>query len=251
MALVYAGIIPNHPSLISDAQANEPNTSTGKALQLAEGELYFAKPDTLVLLTQYGIVVPERENINAAPQPSCSDMSETRTQWKTDLELVSMLQHKMHSTAPELRATVVAEEHIVQECATPLCLLLHHLQDAQIVVIATGAGSAAEHRSFGNFLQHEVTRSNKRIGVVATGHLTASGNHNRAFDEVVLQSLRSQSFDDILDCRQQLIQQSATDLYGPLAVLLGVLDPYAARAEVLSYEQIFDQSQLVVQFQLG
>lgn len=258
MSLVFAAAIPNTPEftqeLLPDFDAK--NSATVQALREIEGECYFMKPDTVIVLTEHDSAIPELISANidstleSAWYSSMEQPSPLNHTFHTDIGFVTRVKEVADISDENIPFTIHAERTLSAELSAPLAFILQHLTAAQVITISTAAGlSLQEHYQFGQFLHHEIQQTNKRIAVFATGRLgSTSDSHAQTLDTVLQTAIREQDPNKMLKMNADVIEQSATDMMRPLATVLGVIDKTNTRCEMLSYEKRHGHGQAVINF---
>ncbi|HLD21713.1 MAG TPA: hypothetical protein VJB65_02335 [Patescibacteria group bacterium] len=264
MPLVFAAVVPNHPQLAMDCltTGTDHSSQTCNALQELEGELYFMKPDTIIVLTSYGSQISDLFNINIANPISStlkmhkSDVTAKKYSFFSDVEFAAHLKEAVDIQSNHLPVTVVAESIVQAEIAAPIRLLLNHLPNTRVIVISTAHLPVQKHSEFGNFLRQEILQTNKRVAIIAAGHLSEYRSTNtttheqQAFDTVCINALKMKQPEQILKINIHILDNSHTDVFAPLVVLLGAIHKLHTEPDVLSYEQLYHQGQLVTNFVL-
>jgi len=250
MSLIFAGVVPNHPQLADSLVMDAPESRTVEAIKELEGELYFMKPDTIVLLTAYGAQVPAAANINIANTLTGSHA----VSFQTDVAFAAHLKEQLDVKQKKLPITIMAESLISDEVECPLRFLFNHLQNTKVIVIATACLTKDDHFAVGDFLRREALQTNKRIAFIATGHLSSVGGNEQlthdqqTLDSLVLSFLREKQPEKILSINQEVCSVSGSDLLEPMSTLLGVVHNINVHPEIVSYEKLFNQGQLVLNF---
>ena len=250
MSLTFVAVIPNHPKLADSLTQPKPESRTAEAIKELEGELYFMKPDTIVLLTSYGAQVPAAANINLA---STLNGSHGAT-FQTDVAFAAHLKEQLDIKQKKLPITIIAEPTIPDEVECPLRFLLNHLKETKVVMISSACLTKEEHFSAGDFLRREALETNKRIAFIATGHLSSVSSdpekmhYQQSLDQMFLSFVREKQPQKLLNINEEVCNASGSDLLEPMSMLLGVIDKINVNPEIISYEQLYDQGQLVLNF---
>lgn len=250
MSLIFAAVIPNHPKLADSLTLPKPESRTAEAMKELEGELYFMKPDTIVLLTSYGAQVPAAANINLANTISGAH----GTSFQTDVAFAAHLKEELDVKQKKLPITIIAEPRIVDEVECPLRFLLNHLKDTKIVMISTACLTKEDHFLAGDFLRREALETNKRIAFIASGHLSSVSSdpekthYQQSLDQMFLSFVREKKPEKLLNINEEVCNASGADLLEPMSTLIGVIHKINVNPEIVSYEQIYDQGQLVLNF---
>ena len=267
MSLVFTAIMPNDSHFIEESlqakqNGNKPS-QTFQAIKELEGEFYIMKPDTVIILTEYMTQIPELVNTNISnvlevqwpKNIQQSLQNDSKTTFSGDVEFAAHLKGVVDKNDREVLMTIIAEKKIPPKIATPITLLLDHLPETKTVVISTGDLSFEEHFAFGSFLRQEILQTNKRVAVIAAGHLTKNGKWNEqdehdqeSLDSLCLKYLKEKHPEKIAQIDKSAYEASGSDLLNPLSILLGVVDHLNIKIEVLSYEQLHNSGQLVSNF---
>lgn len=248
MPIIFAAVIPNHPLLKTDAaNSSQTPSKTHEALKEMEGELYFMKPDTILLLTAYGSEIPETINVNIESKVSIGAEKTVRTDMELSSRLQMMVSNKIQNN---IRMAMVAKKNVDEHIATPLSLLLEHLPDTKVVILSTGNSNPEEHFKFGEFLRHEALESNKRIAIIAAGCIedASSDQHSPVLTPLFLEAIKNAKREELLQVKPDVLQASHSDLFQPLAVLLGAIHHVNVRPNIMSSETLYQQDQAVINF---
>lgn len=259
MSLVFAAVIPNTPELALEMlQSNADEASkTYRSIKEVEGECYFMKPDTLVLLTEHGSQIPELINTNISNTLTGSwpenliELQQMQKSFSGDLEFAAHLKEVIDVNKTEIPMTIVAESKLPPEVTAPLTMLLEHLPNTKVVQMTTAKISFRYHYDFGEFLRHESLKTNKRVAIIATGTLTKDSSltpQAQSLDTLCLNFFKEQHPEKIININPEVYEASGSDLLNPLALLLGVLNKLSVNTEVHSYEKIYGSGHIVANF---
>jgi aromatic ring-opening dioxygenase LigB subunit len=259
MSLVFAATVP-------DSTLTSTDPTVGSALRDVAGELYCAKPDTVIFITQHDVVVPEVINVNIANPLKWKDAAGSDHLLRTDIECVALIKEHIHNHpafeyAKKRILTVIAQTEPSIDAIAPLEVLLRHLPETKVVLIsATPECSMDDHIQFGTLLRHVIVDSNKRIAVIVSGAVSSHGTNGmpsseitaaKTVDSLVMNFLTQNHPDKIVQINQAIQTASHSTLLRPLAVLLGIIDGSRYTSTVLSFTQEGQASQLVAEFEVG
>ena len=205
------------------------------------------KPDTILLLTEHGSVVPEAINVNIESPILADGFKNGLT---VDVGFITQLKNVINATAQSNLVTVVAESTIPQEIITPLSLLLKHLPETRVVIFSMANFSLVKHQEFGEILRQLCLETNKRMAVIASGHLAKNSTKENALDTLCLNFLKNKELEKILHINTEVIEKSKSDLMRPLATLIGTIAKMNLEPKILSYEHLDNENQLVANFTL-
>lgn len=263
MSLIFAATIPNSPELTEELLTayDKPQSKTVAALQELEGECYFMKPDTVILLSEHDCVIDELISANiettleSAWYDSMQNPGDLNHVFHTDIEFVTRIKEEADVSETDVPFTIHAQRKLSPEISTPLLFMTRHMPGVQVITMSTSCKmTMQQHYEFGQFLHHEIQKTNKRIAVFATGHLATTiqkpAARGLALDVLVQTALREQDPRRVLKINPDVATQSNSDVLHPFAALLGVVDKTNIRCELLSYEQLHGHGQAVINFVL-
>lgn len=242
MSLIFAGCIPNHPHCVKESMHPDPahRSATLDAITELEGELYFMKPDTVVILTQHQVVVPDVINMHI--NPSFTHELFFGATIKTDALFTSELKGSPEVQSHSLPLTIVAEPQLDDRIASTIGLLFRHISEhAKVVVISLPKLPTDTLKLFGEFLKREIMRSESRIALIGSGHLSVHTLEHPAeaqsFDHLVQTFFEAKQFDQILAMNPEIVAASNTDMFSVLTVFFSCLKETNILPKVFSYEQ--------------
>lgn len=261
--LVFAGIVPNSPLLFQSINRDRLDevTKTLEGLRELSDDLYAAKPDTIILLSDSEVMYPDAFSLNVA-DPYTTDLSAVgdlgyHKKYHPDFSFVDALQR--YSRKNSLPITLSTFPTLTSASAIPLHFLTEHLPSVRIVLLSPCALDPKTHFSLGNALKHLILDSSKRIAVIAaadTSHaLTkdapeAFHEDSLVFEEKLLDILRTKNTAGLLQLDVGLIERAKDTSYREIAMLFGVIDGMGATPSILSYEKPFGVGYLVANFSL-
>lgn len=260
MPLIFSAVVPNSPQLALELLQpdDDPKTKTFETFKELEGELYFMKPDTLIVLTAHGTQVPELINMNISTTVTCEcppeyqQLEQLKKDYACDVEFAARLKGVVDTQEHEVPLTIIAEPTVPVEVMTPLTFLMDHLTETRVIVMSTANFSIEEHYLFGEFLEEHILQTNKRVAIVASGHLSSNAERANAeketFDQLCLQCLKENKREEILRLNNHILEKTDADITIPLSVLLGTISKVNVDPEVMSYEQLHGFGQLIGNF---
>lgn len=260
MSVVFSAIASHSPLLIP--QIGKENIvkcqQTVAAYQKLADSLKQADPDTIVVFSPHGLVLPEAFSVNMSAEfeinfAEFGDWSD-KLKISGDLELASRLKQALEAKA-QLQA--MSESVLDSGSAVPLFLLAKACPQAKILPLYPAQLSLAEHFNFGQLLRKELANSSKKIAIIASADLShcltrqaPAGYSPKAkkFDKKVLKALEDNQSQEILNLDPQLIEEVNESGLRPMVMLLGVLSETNKTAKLLSYEYPFGVGCLVVNY---
>lgn len=258
MSLVFAAFTP-HPPLSIPAighDAAHKLKQTAAALAQLEQDLYAAKPDTIVIISPHGPVLTDSFVINLANSYT-TDLSEfgdlkTKLEFKPNIRFVEDFRSHLKG---ELPVTVTSESQLDYGAAVPLYHLTQHLPPFTIVPISYSLLDYATHIQFGQSLKEQISTTNQRVAVIASGDLShrLTKDSPAGFDPAgaeldakITDAVRGRSIQDLLQLDRNLIEHGAECGLRSLFILHGILSETNYQPQVLSYEGPFGVGYLTV-----
>lgn len=261
--LVFAAITPHPPILIPSIGKDNLNqiTKTKEAMEtLAEG-LYIAQPETIIVISPHGLVNPEffTIQVNDSYHGDFKNFGDLDTKFKFDSDLSFINKIKIRAETPDLPIALIGEPSLDHGTLVPLYYLAQNLAQVKIVPIAYSLLGYQEHFDFGKYLKDVITRSNKRIALIASGDLShcltreAPAEYSikgEVFDKKLISILEKLDYDQLLNFDQELASEAQECGLRSFMILAGALSKLNCEPKVLSYEYPFGVGYLVMNFKI-
>lgn len=259
--IIFSAIAPHSPLLLPTiGKENQKKLKkTLAAYKTLENELYTARPDTIVILSPHGNILPDAFSLLIAPH-YVTDLKEfgdltTSLKVKADMRTIESLRQlqKTHAHAP---LTGNTEEFLDYGATVPLSLLVPRLPDVSIVPIGVSGLPLAAHVEIGRVIGDILQQSKCRIAIVASADLAhtltdaAPGGFSpdgKRFDQAIVHAFRKDDREKILKLEPMVETVKSCGLR-PIAMLFGILDEIHCTPTILSYEGPFGVGHLVVRF---
>ncbi|RJR32162.1 AmmeMemoRadiSam system protein B [Candidatus Parcubacteria bacterium] len=264
MSLVFAAITPHPPILIPSVGQNNLKkiNQTRKAMQDLSGEFYAARPDTAVIISPHGDVFNDAFTVNIAADFEANfeqfgDFS-TKLKFSADFEFIQQLRIKTEATN-DYPLTMVSNSRLDHGVAVPLFYLTQRSK-MKIVPLGYSFLNLKKHFDFGRYLHKIISKSEKRIAVIASGDLSHCLSHEapggfaeegKIFDKNLIDFIESKDTENILNFDEKFVAAAGECGLRSFAILLGILDDVGYKPEVLSYEGPFGVGYLVANFRIG
>lgn len=262
--IVFSAVVPHSPLLIPSIGKDNLKKldATKKALETLEKSFISARPETIVVISSHGPVLPDAFSINLNSTYACT-MEEfgdfgTKLDCRSDFMLIDHIQRKLR--ASNLSFILVSEEKLDYGVVVPLSYLTPRLPKFSIIPITPSSLPLLEHRRFGLELKEELTSSSKRIAVLASADLahTLSKNapggyspHGKTFDEKILELLKTRANEEFEKIPKDIVAGAKSCGLAPLAILAGIMGQMSYEPEILSYEAPFGIGHVVANFKLS
>lgn len=262
--LVFAAFTPNSPLLIPEINKDRLSAveKTRGSLQELADELYVAKPDTIVIITDHPTRYSDAFCLSLS-DPFKFDLKEfghlsfDRT-FRPDIMLIDRLQRSLRKAGQAI--TMSSDEALHYASAIPLSILASMLPKVNIVPIGYSELDAKAHFAFGQAIKDAVMASDKRVAVIAAGDMA----HTLAldgpaplhpagaeYDAKIQELIATKNSAGLLTIDEDIVRDAQQLSYRPLLILFGLLDHLAVTPTILSYESPFGVGYLVVNFDLS
>lgn len=258
--IVFAAATPHSPLLIPGVAKDtfELLDETTKALEHLARELYAAQPDVIVIITPHGESLADAFTINLAPEYTVDfeefgDFS-TKLQFKGSPQLAHGLKERIMYEMPMQFVHVPKLDY---GCGIPLAYLTKKLPGIEIIPISHSLLPLQTHFGLGQLLKRELTKTSKRVAIIASGNLAHS--HEKGgpapfsaaagtFDELVKESLQSRNPEPLIFIDPVIEKKAAEDALRSLLILMGTLDGKNYRTDIFAYQQVMGVGYLTAQF---
>ncbi len=246
--IVFAGVTPHSPLLLPQVNPEGMHAvaQTTDAMHEFVLDLYTAKPDTIVLLSEHPYLYSDSFSLNIH-DPLRFDLSELGVldfplTVKADHQLADRVQRALRRE--EMRITLTSDT-LHYASAVPLYYIAKTLENVPILPITYSELDDKEHFLFGQALQEALFHSNKRVAVIASGDLShrvkpesPSGFHESGplFDTHMQEILVERSSARLLSFDPAIRQSAEDHAFRQWLMLFGTLDGIATTTSILSYE---------------
>src|SRR3989338_5882806 len=258
--IVFAAFTPHSPLLMPaiGIAKEKQQKKTSEAMRLLSSRLRKTKPETIVVISSHSFQHKTAFSINLHDRymtdlSKYGDLGAHKT-FLPDVQTIDQAQRFLRGQ--DIPVTLDSEETLDYSIAVPLLLLTDKLS-AKIIPISYSGLGPKEHAAFGNALREILSRSSRRIALIATGDLShaleSSGPagfkpEGKKFDDAVAEAIKQKSLSKLLSLDEQIVRASSECAYLPLLILFGALEKIRMRSEILSYETPFGVGYLVAEF---
>lgn len=258
--LVFAAITPHPPILLPAIGKENLNLieRTIKAMEKLEQELYAAKPDVIIIISPHCPILADSFSILQAKKyhstlEQFGDLS-AKLEFKADLELIHKIKECFETKIP---LTLISQEELDHGISVPLFYLTRHLKDVVIVPIGLSLLNFQRHFEFGQVLKEEISKTNKRVAVIASGDLShrltpdapaSFSPQGKIFDQTLIDLIKKKNAQGILNLDPNFVEEAGECGLRSIIILLGLLQKIDYQPEILSYEGPFGVGYLVTQF---
>jgi len=262
MPLVFAAIAPHPPVLIPEiGQDNlKKLKKTKAAVEKLESELYAAKPESILIISPHGQVMPEAFNINLSPNYQ-SDFKEfgdfgLMLEFKSDYMAIQNIRAG-DETQKKVNLVLTSQPSIDHGFSVPLYYLTKHFKNLPIIPVTPAELDYQKHFQFGEFLNQRLAVIDKRVAVIASADLShkltkdAPAGYSKKgaeFDQRFLALLKKNEVKGILALEPKLVSEAGVCGLRSIIILLGLISSMSFKSELLSYEGPFGVGYAVVNF---
>ena len=227
-----------------------------------EQEFYAAKPESAVIISPHGKILPDAFNINLnadylANFKEFGDFG-LELKFKSDYMSIQKIRaaDESHSAVPTV---LTSESEIDHGFSVPLYYLTQHLKNIPIIPITYSALDYQQHFAFGQFLYRQLSKINKRFAVIASADLSHKltkdapagySAQGKKFDQKLIELIKKQDTRGILNIDQKLVKAASECGLRSIIILLGIIESLNVEPEVLSYEGPFGVGYMVCNFRL-
>ena len=259
-SIVFSGIAPHPPIMLPEVGQESVKDVQQSIEGMAEltRRVMESRADTVVLISPHAPL--EADTFVAYAEPTLfGDFTRFRAPQSTfsvsvDLELL----HEISKSAVEheYEITELQARNLDHGSAVPLYFLLDNGWSGKVVALGYSFLSNRDHLSFGASIREAVAQTQRRVAFIASGDLShrlkpeAPAGYNpdaHRFDEEVVDALRHNSLNRIVDIDDHLRRLAGECGYRSLLVAIGANESEQSECEVISYEAPFGVGYLVAQ----
>lgn len=258
--LCFSALAPHPPIMIPNVGGKNLKKikNTVSAMEKLSDMLAEKKPDSLIIISPHGVLLPQAFTINLSPNLNASFKNFgdfiTEMIFLNDTVLAQTI--KEETTLPTIYSN---SEELDHGAAAPLFYLTKKIKDLPIVPLGYCFLSYEEHFKFGFELQKIINKTEKKIAVIASGDLShrltpdapaGFSPQGNIFDEKLVNLIKEKETQGILNLDKHLIEEAGECGLRSLIILLGILNHIEYRPKILSYEGPFGVGYLVANFEV-
>lgn len=272
MKVIQASYLMPHPPIMI------PEIGKGEEIKLYQTFLSCLKvgeeisklcPDTIVLVTPHGAMFSDAMAISDADRMSGSlkqfNCHQVEMVFELDTDFNQVLIENCQNGVP----VIPVDEQILKVynrsfeldhgTIVPLYFINQYYQNYKLVHLTYAPLSDRELYQFGMKIKEAAEKLNRKVVIIASGDLSHKLNENspylyspagEEFDRQLLTHLSVGEPLNIFEIDRGLISEAAECGLRSIKILLGVLDGYRVKGEVLSYQAPFGVGYAVVKFKV-
>lgn len=263
-------IMPHPPIVVSEVGKGEENQalSTVNACSKVADEIQSLEPDTIIVITPHGPLFRDAIAITDGTYISGNFGNFNAPEVQLDLNINAPLSESIVTYAYGMGVPIVS---ITEEAAdnfdidyeldhgamVPLYFINKKYTNYKLVHITYGLLSEVELYRFGIAIKEAVNLSNNKTVIIASGDLSHKvteaapygySPHGKEFDEKVMKHLENGDVLSIFKMDKNMIECAGECGLRSFHILLGTMDRYKIRGELLSYEAPFGIGYGVMRF---
>ena len=259
-SLVFSAIAP-HPPIMVPEVGGESIAAVAKSIAaMAEltKRLISSGAESIVLISPHAPL--EANSFVAYDGPEVyGDFSNFRapeTGFTADVDEKLLEAIKDSAASKNYQLTTLPEHDLDHGSAVPLYFLLQNGWEGKVVLLGYSFLSNDDHLRFGACIKSAVDEVGRRVAFIASGDLShrlqpnAPAGYNpeaHVFDEQVVDALRSNAPERIVDIDHDLRRLAGECGYRSMLIALGATSELPSLCEVLNYEAPFGVGYLVAQ----
>jgi len=257
----FATICPHPPIIVPGIGSSADLKIVEKTIK-AMGNLAesFAEiqPETVILVSPHGPMEMDKMVINKASLLEGDFRmfgNSVSFEFANDLDLV----RKIENICKEKNIPLGFVENFSLDhgALVPLSYLSKNYSDFKLIHLAFSYLDYRTHFNFGKAIGQVIKKSDKKIAFIASGDLShrltpeAPAGYSpkgKEFDKKLIELIKNEDIEGIFNLDPNLIEQAGECGLRSIIILFGVLDDFACKPEILSYEGPFGVGYLVANF---
>ncbi|MBI5071481.1 AmmeMemoRadiSam system protein B [Candidatus Falkowbacteria bacterium] len=261
--LSFAAITPHPPILIPTI--GRENTKrikkTAEAMEELEKKISKAKPDTIIVISPHGSLLPDAFSINLNPkyQSNLEEFGDfsTKVEFKTNTALAFRIKEFMEDK--NIPLVLTSDGFLDHGAVVPLYFLTKKIPEVSILPMGYSMLDFKTHFNFGDLLKEIILNEEQKIAIIASGDLShrltkdapaGYSARGKEFDEKLTELIANKNTAGILKMDADLVEKAGECGLRSILILLGLLERINYTPEILSYEGPFGVGYLVANFKL-
>lgn len=263
--LVFASICPHPPLIIPTIGKPEdlklvPNTT--KSMEKISEIFHNSGAETLILISPHGPMQFDQFTINQSPsfEGNLQNFGDYETEfiYRNDRELIKIIENNCKKERIPIRLVDILE--LDHGSLVPLYFLSNKSKhDFKLIHLAFSFLDFKTHFNFGKIIQSVIKDNPKKIGIIASGDLSHRSTKNapggyspegKKFDEKLIKLIEKKDVEGILNLDLDFVEAAGECGLRSILILLGTLDDFDWKPEILSYEAPFGVGYMTANFKL-
>lgn len=259
--IVFAAITPHTPLLLKTIVTEHEKALVGtrKAFEALKLELRRSRPETIIILSPHGTILPDAFAVNLCDEyrinfKEFGDLGTTR-RFHADLSFIDETQRAFRKKDAPI--TLLSSRELDYGAGVPLALLTDPKQELRLVPFSRSGLDFGKHFAFGEALGDQAATSQKRIAIIASANLSHRLSSDSpvgfspgaaSFDQAIQSALGTKNTSSFLTLDPELVKEAQPCGFRIILLLLGMLKDLPVSPRLLSYEHPFGIGYLTVNF---
>ncbi len=258
--LIFAALAPHPPLLIPNTNINKDHLeqiqATHQALELLMTRLADLQPDTIIIISSHGSLVNHISiNLSTKYESNFQEFGNFNVplEFRSDLKLIAQLR-ELFITETDDKFVLTSSTAVDHGISIPLSYFSKIRNNYQIVPVAPMISDLKYNFLFGNIIQDEILRVNKRIAIIISGDLAHTVDYapsklrlTNKFNEDLIRLILNKDTEAILNIDLGLTSRISECSIASLLILLGVLKDVNYAPKLFSYELAFGVGYSVIE----
>lgn len=260
MSIIFSSIVPHSPFLIdtigkdNTKLLDKTNASICKISDIIKEK----KIDTILLVSSHGDMQMNTFRVNESTDFAINFEYFGDFSSKKNIKGNPDLAHSIgDSVKMGVDIEIIDKPDLNNSTGIPLYLLSGNNVDLKTVLIYCSGASLKEHYNFGEKIRTKIKNSKENIMILSSANLShgldkksPAGYSSRSakFDNKVIESIKNNNFDQILDMEQDLIDEVGGNGIRSIIIMLGIISGEKYKPELLTYEYPFGVGYLSMNF---
>lgn len=264
--IIFGAIVPHPPIIVPEVGKGEERrtAATIKAMGHLAGKLAGCNPQTLVIISPHGQIMPEAMGVAKAEVLTGNLRSwgaaDSDHSFKNDSDLIAALEKEAKEAGVPLKSIGGKSYQLDHGVMVPMYFLSKKVQDVAIVPLTYSWLSREHHFRFGKALRRAAESSGKRVALIASGDLShrllpeSPAGYDpvgKVFDKELVTALRSMDQETVLGMDEEMTERAGECGLRSIVILLGALEGLSVKPRILSYEGPFGVGYLVAAFEIS
>lgn len=267
MTVVFCGIMPHPPIALPEVGGVESDVimATRRAMLELGQRIKASGAETLVIISPHATVFGDAIAINASPQTegnfAAFGAAQVTLSYKYDRELGSEIGWQAEDLGlpvvevdPKLAAKLGVNLKLDHGFLVPLYYLERAGVHLPLVPCSMGVFAPDKLYSFGVAVKRAAEANETKVAVVASGDLShrlttdapaGYDEKGKEFDQAMVSLIKGMDVAGLLNLEEDLCERAGECGLRPITMMLGALEGWAVKSEVLSYEGPFGVGYLI------
>jgi AmmeMemoRadiSam system protein A len=269
MGIVSCYLMPHPPIMLEEVGGKEVNKvkNTVKAAIHVGKEIKQLKPDTVIVISPHGPILqdavclydfPLKGNFASFGAREVSMKFDPDDQLKDKIIKTASLKGLSAVKSSDVRLSMYGiKETLDWGVMVPLYFVSQYTSNFKLLPMAFGMIPYRDLYDFGTAIRDAVDKLDKRVVVIASGDLShrlteeapaGYSPEGKIFDETLVRCLREFNIEGVASIKQDIIEKAGECGLRSIWMMMGTLEGFDVKSDVLSYEGPFGVGYCVSKF---